>query len=259
MVPGRGGDTSPNNREESDESPGSVMIAARSFLAATLAVAAISGCSDDDTVGTIPIVPTSATASLPSTVPPVTPTTQPPTSVSSETSPTSTVTAPPTTEGQDLNALREDVRTDWLRNHSILFEFVQHPTEADLRPTLDRTMVKGSAGYGGLLRRYRRMIDTNQRIVLGEPPVATFHVESVVFVGDPPYEQAFATTCEVENLGGVRVTEDGEIEYLDRPDGVDASRVEYPMRLTKTGWKEFTVVDSFVDRWEGARQCRDES
>lgn len=176
----------------------------------------------------------------------------------SPTPPVSTPTPTSPSPDDELAQLRREVERDFLRNQALLSSIASRPRERNLEAQLRQVVVPQSELFEFRLENYLAMIAEGHRIQLGDPPVARDVVELVEFSGEAPHREAIVTYCHVDNANLVAVAPNGDVSIVGAPQGLAASRLMVPMRLTADGWKEYEVVDSTIGFWEGAGSCPDE-
>ena len=229
--------------------------------AAIVALATVACSNDEGAIPTIPYPPTSAPATdvtadagtaptpeskLTSTATDATGSTQPTTS-------TSTTLAP----DDQLAQLRRQVERDFLRSEELISEIAQNPRRVKkLERRLSEALVPGSPRYEELMRHFRGMVTTNQRVVLGDPPIRESTVERIELVGDAPYTEAMVTSCEVDNANVVAVGRSADTILVHEPQDVRAYRAVRRMELTDGVWKQYGGY-KVVEYWQEATQCED--
>jgi len=237
------------------------------ITAMTVAAGACSG--DEGAVSTIPIVstttevpladpPTTDTVPSSSTAPgtddptPTTavPTTDGPTTV--ESTPVNPTTVPlPTSPNPDADErLRATIARDFLRAENATWEISTNLRRKNLEQRVARVLVKDSPAYYDQLAVYLSLIDNRERLILGQPPTMKFIVEKVELAGRRPFKRATVTFCNVSNVVSVRTLPDGSAEETGGSEDVIAARYRVPVRLTSDGWRRYTVVDTYIERWE---------
>jgi hypothetical protein len=217
--------------------------------------AVLAACSDDDdTAGTTTAPPTSNTA-VASTLPTTTlPTTEAVTTSTPTTSSTVAPTAPPTTES--IEALKAQIAADYVASDARLTELVAQPSLDNLRRRVARVAAPGEY-FELLVGRVKELIRLGDKVVPGDPPIHGMTVESVRLIGQPPYQRAVLTVCEVDNSRQVTPAENSPIgsDVFSTNDVVRAVRSRQPVRQTEYGWLPYRVVVNVDGRWEGVTEC----
>jgi hypothetical protein len=231
-------------------------VSGRTWRLLVVGVVVLAGaCSDDDdsadTVAPTP-PPTAATATgAPTTA---VETTEALTTTSEAPTATTTTTVPPTTESVD--DLKAQIAADYVAARERARAITAEPSLRRLRARAARAATGEALDI--LVQHVRGLVEREERVVPGEPPVQVAIVEKVE-IASLDATSATVTACIADNSRVVLPADESPIgsDVFTGDGALVAERLVEPVTLTANGWLPSAARVDVVGSWEGSDSCPD--